>query len=61
MARRWSYPAARSFGRHLGDEFIAEVSAAFERIGAAPESYAAWPGTWVAETMIRKTTVQYFP
>jgi len=45
----------------LGDEFIAEVSAAFDRIGDAPESYPAWPGTREAGTLIRKATVQRFP
>jgi hypothetical protein len=45
----------------LGDEFIAEVSAAFDRIGSAPEAYAAWPGTRARDPLIRKTTVQRFP
>jgi plasmid stabilization system protein ParE len=45
----------------LGDEFIAEVSAAFDRIGKGPESYPAWPGTRVRHPLIRKTTVQRFP
>ena len=45
----------------LGDEFIAEVSAAFVRIGDATESYPAWPGTRAADPLIRKATVQRFP
>jgi len=45
----------------LGDEFISEVSAALDRIGDAPESYPAWPGTRVAGPTIRKTTIQRFP
>jgi toxin ParE1/3/4 len=45
----------------LGDEFIAEVSAAFDRLGNAPESYPAWPGTRAAGPLIRKATIQRFP
>ena len=45
----------------LGDEFIAEVSAALDRIGDAPESYPAWPGTRAVDPLIRKVTVQRFP
>jgi toxin ParE1/3/4 len=45
----------------LGDEFIAEISAALDRIGDAPESYPAWPGTRAARPLIRKATVQRFP
>ena len=45
----------------LGDEFIAEVSGTLDRIGNAPESYPAWPGTRVAGPLIRKATVQRFP
>jgi toxin ParE1/3/4 len=45
----------------LGDEFIAEVSAALDRIGNAPESYPAWPATRARNPLIRKTTVQRFP
>jgi toxin ParE1/3/4 len=45
----------------LGDEFIAEVSAALDRIGDAPESYPAWPGTRAAAPLIRKATIQRFP
>ena len=45
----------------LGDEFIAEVSAALDRIGDAPESYPAWLGTPAAGPPIRKATVQRFP
>jgi len=42
-------------------EFIAEVSATFDRIGAAPESYPAWPGTRAAGRLIRKAAIQRFP
>ena len=45
----------------LGDEFIAAVSAAFDRVGDAPESYPAWPGTRAAAPLIRKATIQRFP
>ena len=45
----------------LGDEFIGEVSATLDRIGNAPESYPAWPGTRAADPLIRKATVQRFP
>jgi toxin ParE1/3/4 len=45
----------------LGDEFIAEVSAALDRIGDAPESFRAWPGTRAAGPLICKATVQRFP
>jgi toxin ParE1/3/4 len=45
----------------LGVEFIAEVSATLDRIGNAPESYSAWPGTRAVDPLIRKATVQRFP
>ena len=45
----------------LGEEFIAEVSATLDRIGDAPESYPPWPGTRVADPLIRKATIQRFP
>ena len=45
----------------LGDEFIAEVSGTLDRIGKAPESYPAWPGTPGVDPLIRKATVQRFP
>jgi toxin ParE1/3/4 len=45
----------------LGDEFVAEVSAALNRIGGAPESYPAWPHTRTAGPLIRKATIQRFP
>jgi toxin ParE1/3/4 len=45
----------------LGDEFIAEVSAAFDRIREDPESYPAWPGTRAAGPLIRRATIQRFP
>lgn len=45
----------------LGDEFIAEVSAAFDRVGDTPGSYPTWPGTRAAGLLIRKATLQRFP
>ena len=45
----------------LGDEVVAEVSATLDRIGNAPESYPAWPGTPTVDPLIRKATVQRFP
>jgi toxin ParE1/3/4 len=57
-APRWWYDERRT---GLGDEFIAEVSAALDRIGDAPESYPAWPGTRAAGPLIRKATIQRFP
>ena len=45
----------------LGDAFIAEVSATLDRIGNAPESYPAWPGTRAEGPLIRKATTQRFP
>jgi hypothetical protein len=44
----------------LGDEFVAEVSGTPNRIGNAPESYPAWPGTPAVDQLIRKATVQRF-
>ena len=45
----------------LGDQFIAEVAVAFERVGDTPESYPVWPGTHAQDLVIRKATVQRFP
>ena len=45
----------------LGDEFVAEVSAALDRIADVPESYPAWPRTRAAGSMIRKATIHRFP
>ena len=45
----------------LGDEFIAEISAALDRIGDTPESYPAWKGTRAGGPLFRKATVQRFP
>ncbi len=45
----------------LGDEFIAEVSAALGRISDALESYPAWPRTRATGSLIRKATIQRFP
>lgn len=45
----------------FGDEFIAEVSAAFDRVADAPESYPIWPGTRSEGPLIRRATIQRFP
>jgi len=45
----------------LGDEFIAEVSVALDRVANAPASCPAWPVTQARGAPIRKTTVQRFP
>jgi hypothetical protein len=45
----------------LGDEFIAEVSTAFDRIRDTSESYPVWPGTRAAGPLIRKAIIQRFP
>jgi hypothetical protein len=45
----------------LGDEFIAEVSAALARIRDTPESYPPWPQTRATGPLIGKATIQRFP
>ncbi|WP_438006199.1 type II toxin-antitoxin system RelE/ParE family toxin [Sorangium sp. So ce321] len=45
----------------LGDELVAEVSSAFDRIGEAPASFPVWPGTAAAPLSIRRATVSRFP
>ena len=45
----------------LGDEFIAVVSIALERIAEMPDSYPAWPGIRAVTPAIRKVTLQRFP
>ena len=45
----------------LGDDFIAEVSVALDRIASVPASCPAWPGTQVRGSLIRKTFVPRFP
>jgi len=45
----------------LGDEFIAEVSSVLDRIGEAPASFPAWPGTSAAPLSIRRAVVNRFP
>jgi hypothetical protein len=45
----------------LGGEFIAEVSAALERINEAADSYPTWLGIRAAAPLIRKATLQRFP
>jgi len=42
-------------------EFIAEISAALQRVGDAPESHHVWPGTRVVHSVIRKATSNGFP
>jgi plasmid stabilization system protein ParE len=45
----------------LGDEFVAEVSAALDRIGDTPESFPRWPGTRETTPQIHKATIHQFP
>ena len=45
----------------LGDDFVAEVSAAFDRIADVPESYPPWPLARAAGPMIRKAPIHRFP
>jgi toxin ParE1/3/4 len=45
----------------LGDEFVAEVSAALDRIADVPESYPAWPRTRAAGSVICKAPIHRFP
>ena len=45
----------------LGDEFIAEVSSMFDRIGDVPASFPAWPGTAASPLSIRRAVVNRFP
>ena len=45
----------------LGDEFIADVSAALDRVAQGPESYPVWPGTRRTGSLIRKATMQRYP
>ena len=45
----------------LGDEFIAEIATALDRIGETPDSYTKWPGTRATGPLIRKAPVQRFP
>ena len=45
----------------LGDDFVAEVSAAFDRIADVPESYPSWPLARATGPMIRKAPIHRFP
>ena len=45
----------------MGVEFVAEVSAALDRMAEVPESYPPWPRTRTASPIIRKATVHRFP
>jgi plasmid stabilization system protein ParE len=45
----------------LGDEFVAEISAALDRISRGPESNPRWPGTSDRQPLIRKLTTRRFP
>jgi toxin ParE1/3/4 len=45
----------------LGDEFVAEVSAAIDRIADTPESYPPWSGAPAVGPTIRKATIHRFP
>ena len=42
-------------------EFIAEISAVFDRIGERPESFPRWPVTRETSPTIRRATTQRFP
>jgi hypothetical protein len=44
----------------LGEEFVAAITKALQRIGEAPKSFPRWPGTPQA-SLIRKATVNRFP
>ena len=45
----------------LGDEFVAEVSAALDRIADVPESYPTWSRTRAAGSVICKAPLRRFP
>lgn len=45
----------------LGDEFIAEIHRALERIGEAAIAYPTWPGTRAVAPRIHRSIVQRFP
>ena len=43
------------------DQFIADISVVFDRIGERPESFPKWPGTRGTSPAIRRATIQRFP
>jgi toxin ParE1/3/4 len=45
----------------LGDDFVAEVSLALDRIRQAPDSYPSWPGLVGRTSRIRRFVLQKFP
>jgi hypothetical protein len=45
----------------LGEEFVAAIAVALQRIGEAPESFPRWPGTRLVSPTIRKATIDAFP
>lgn len=45
----------------LGDDFVAEVSRALDRIGETPAAFPIWPGTSAAPVMIRRAVMDRFP
>jgi len=45
----------------LGDEFVAEISSALDRIREAPDSYSSWPGLANRTSPIRRFILQRFP
>lgn len=45
----------------LGDELVAEVFTAFDRIHDHPESYGSWPGTHDRAPLIRRCAIERFP
>jgi plasmid stabilization system protein ParE len=45
----------------LGEEFVAAIAAALQRISEVPESFPTWPGTQQTPPVIHKATVERFP
>ena len=45
----------------LGDEFVAGISGALDRIAEAPECFPPWPDTRATSPTIRKATIHRFP
>ena len=45
----------------LGDEFVAELTNAFDRIAEAPHSYALWPNVKDAARPVHRALVRRFP
>jgi len=45
----------------LGDEFVADVASAIDRVREAPDSYSTWPGLANRPFPIRRFILQRFP